>query len=247
MTGVFVSSHVMTSSKDWYKLTVPANSWAFISIVQPKKRANTTSKYWYADPSLIVMKRKIGATDWQSENVTLSGFTRSTTIEVFLDPAHEFCCIPFSCKMSEEDAPFTLAVYSAKQVVVEITSKSREVCNHAVLAIHRTLLNDERRLHYPLGDKSALVCVHGHRCLYFVAVNGSLNSFALLRLVVKVPKGVTLSFGSSDQTYNIPPRTQKILVIVASEGRRSNATSIDFSFVTDMVDGQGQALFNISW
>ena len=57
-------SDPLQSSNNFYLLSTKEKSWAFISLVQPKKRANTKNQFWYTDPSMMVQKRKKGTSAW---------------------------------------------------------------------------------------------------------------------------------------------------------------------------------------
>jgi calpain-15 len=110
----------MLSSKYIYTLTVQERTWAFISILQPKKRANATTRYWYCDPSMVIMKRRRNATEWECEASNLTGVARRSECEVFLDPDFEYCVMPFAGlpKINKTAYPFRLTSYSSTPVEV---------------------------------------------------------------------------------------------------------------------------------
>ena len=51
----------LRSSTHFYRLVLSETTSAFISLIQPKKRANTESSYWYVDPSLVILRRRVGS------------------------------------------------------------------------------------------------------------------------------------------------------------------------------------------
>ena len=242
--GSFVTGDPLSSSKAYYELTVQRNTWAFISTVQPKKRANTQTTYWYADPSFVILKRKkrtgISAplslsSAWECEQVKLVGFLRTSSVEIFLDAAFQYICVPLSCKHHQKEAPFRVCAYSAHPVQIQRIDKDKhaQMVPVTLESIHRHLLKDERKLHYAVSTQASLVCVHGQRCLYFLVVNGSRDTFLSLHLSIQVPKGVIVAYGPEKDTHDVRPLSQRILVVVASDGTLSNAVSIRFSYGSD--------------
>jgi hypothetical protein len=219
-------------------LLVEEKTFAFISIIQPKKRANTTSTFWYSDPSMIVLKRRDTTSDWECEKIVTCGMIRSSTLEVFLEPCYEYCIVPFSFKSAQESS-FRVSSYSAKNVNIKPVSIQQINGQAAIKHLHRHLLKDERKLQYVVAPKAVLVCVHGQRCLYFVAVNASHDHILSLRLCVKLPKGLALSHGTSGDVIDVPTRSQKILMVVSSDGTLSSAVSIAFTYASDTVSTKG--------
>ena len=203
--------------------------------MQPKKRANTLSGYWYADPSILVLKRRHNDKHWETEAVSLNGFVRSCTVEVFLDPQYEYCCVPFSCKLHGCEARFRVGAYCANQVTMQTQPHNPTHHRAALRFIHRRLVNDERKLVYRVAHKAVLLCVLQHRCLYLVAVNAATDKFVSLHLGVKIPNGVLAAYGLARDTHDIGPQSQRILLVVASDGTQSSATSISFTYVSDAV------------
>lgn len=228
----------LKSSRHCFRLAVKEKTFAFISIIQPKKRANTKSQYWYAAPSMIILKRRGVDKEWEVEKIVACGMIRSSTLEVFLEPSYEYVVIPFSFT-TDKDSPFRLSSYSAKQVdVVQFSTK--EVDNKAPLHhLHRHLLKDERKLQYVVASKSLLLCVHGQRCLYFIVINASYDHILSVRLCVKLQKGLSLAHGVSGDICDIPARSQMIAMVVSSDGTLSSAVSLDFTYASDTVQISG--------
>lgn len=229
------------SSRHCYRLKPSKKSWAFVSIVQPKKRANTKSKFWYADPSMLIMKKKKTSDIWSSEAVVLHGFTRCSVCEIFLDPEFEYCCLPLSTKswarLNEVDAPFCITCYSAEIVGMEkiphqmVVSRNRD----ALSLIHRHLITNDHKLMYVVSSKALLVCCTGYRCLYFLVINSSPEYFVSLRLQIELKKGFLISYGENNATHDIPKRSMKIILVVSSDGTDSSAISISFKYSSDVI------------
>ena len=222
----------LLSSRHYFRLSVEKKTFAFISIIQPKKRSNTKSHYWYADPSMIILKRTGIGSEWDVEQVVLCGMMRSSTVEVFLEPLKEYLVLPFSFK-TEGESSFRLTSYSAKKI--GITQRcNKEIGIMAPLChLHRHLLKDERKLCYSIASSSILVCIHGDRCLYFMAINASADRILSVRLCVKLQKGLSLSHGVSGDVCDVPTRSQKILMVVSSDGTHSSAVGVEFTYATD--------------
>lgn len=225
----------LQSSRHYFQLSVEKKTFAFISIIQPKKRANTQSHYWYADPSIIILKRTGITSEWDIEQVVLCGMMRSSTLEVFLEPLKEYLVLPFSFKTGK-DSPFRLASYSAKQVCITQRSSKEIEIKAPLCHLHRHLLKDERKLSYNIASSSILVCVHGDRCLFFMAINASPDRILSVRLCVKLQKGLALSYGVSGDVCDVPTRSQKILMVVSSDGTHSSAVGLEFTYATDTLE-----------
>lgn len=234
------------SSRHCYRLRPDLKTWAFISLVQPKKRANTKSHYWYADPSMIIMKRRIPTDRWSNEAVALYGFTRFSVCEVFLDPEFEYCCIPISTnawdRENNTDAPFCITSYSAESVEIEQIPHQMVVNRNsdALSLIHRHLLTDERKLMYALAPKCLLLCCNGYRCMYFLVINASPDHFLSLRLQLRLQKGILISYGENNATHDIPKLSMKILAVVSSDGTDASAVSLSFEYSSDVIASPGR-------
>ena len=85
-----------------YLCQVKERTWAFVSLVQKKKRANATTQFWYTDLSIIVLKRK-GEGNWEKHQCYLQGVERACDCELFLDPEYEYCFISFSFLSGREE------------------------------------------------------------------------------------------------------------------------------------------------
>ncbi|GKY90943.1 hypothetical protein MPSEU_000067100 [Mayamaea pseudoterrestris] len=236
--GLFQQSNdPINSSQTIYKLTAADRTWAFISLVQPKKRANTSWKYYYCDCSFMILKRKHEEIDWACETVILAGVKRTICAEVFLDPAiYEYICVPFSCIGAKFDAfTFRLSAYSASAVEI-VASTCQQLSLEAVLiALHKDLLRRNHKLLYPVAGGALLCCIHGEGCLYFVAINGSVDSYLSIKLTYEVTSGIHVVFGMESETYDIAPHCQQVLIILSGNGKFSTATDIAFRYMCSQV------------
>lgn len=232
----------LKSSDRYFSLEVQEKTFAFISIIQPKKRANTKSQYWYCDPSLIVLKRKSPEGGWECEKAVASGMVRTSVLEVFLDPAYEYCVVPFSFK-TERNSPFRISSYSAKPVGISHLDIDRIEQAVPLEHLHRHLLKDESKLQYVVASQAVLLCVNGYRCMYFVIVNSSQELVLSLRICVKLQKGLILSHGASGDIFDVPPKSQRIALVVASDGTLSSAVSLSFTYASDTVNSKVSKAF----
>jgi len=224
----------LKSSSNFFGLNVTENTYAFISIIQPKKRANTKSQYWYKDPSFMVIKRRNNDKEWRLEKAVICGTMRQSTLEIFLEPLWDYCVLPFSCE-SNNTFPFRLSSYSGKNV--HITQHTNDHIPSTVMLsnLHKYLLEKKQKLHYPVAKQSVLICIRGEKYMYFLAINASHDRLLSLRLSVKLQKGLKLSYGNSGEVYDVPNLSQRILMVVSSDGTQSSAISFAFSYASDMV------------
>ena len=227
----------LQTSQLMYLMKSMRNTYATISIIQPKKRANTDSSQWYYDPNLIILRREQNSTDWQRSHFELTGIRRSSDISLFLDSKFEYCCIPFSCTAHCSEArgkeqSFRLVVYSATAVATTSTS-NKEVAQSVLRHFHTELLSREHKLLYRLSSDGFLVAIHGTGCLYFMLVNCSCDTLLSVRLSIDVPKGVRLCFGQNSSTHDSGPHQQRILAVVCCDGKTSSAaTQLTFRFLS---------------
>ena len=252
----------MDTSRSFYLLRVQQTGQAFLTIIQPKKRANTQTKYWYCDPSIILLKRRnedSDDNDWKCEAYILSGVHRQNHLEVFLEVGHTYCCVPFSCtlassrhqqiplsgKMSfdSDDSDcstlFRITTYSAVTVAIECVENDRGVLatvlngvqDAAVRLLHKALLSRESPLTFAVAAEGVLTCIRGRGCLYFVALNGATDHYLSLKLSVDLPRsGLIVALGQADGCYDIPPRHQKVCLVVAGNGKQQGNVATDFRF-----------------
>lgn len=232
--GVLIGMVGMTpirSCPKVYYLVPSEATLAYISIVQPKKRARTDSNYWYCDGSLMILKRAIGTgiEPWTSETCILSGFSRQHTAEVFLHPGEEYCCLVFSCWATkkfgsatpQQRRPFRLTCYSAESVQIqERPNNKQQLRQSAVELLHKNVINRSHKIVYPLPKQCALACVHGDSgCLVFMAINGSRDHVLSLQLTAINKTSTTTTLGSmNDTTFDVLPATQQVLAVVALNG-----------------------------
>lgn len=232
--GIFMDSHCpLGSSRYSYEITPSCRTWAFVSVVQKKKRANTKSKYWYSDPSMILLKkRRNEIEEWACETVIFAGVQRSTDAEVFLDPMYTYRCLPFSCVGSNSN--FRLTVYSAESVTIEKT-ETHSLRGHAITLLHKRLLGREHKLYYPVSSKALILVVHGSGCLYFLTVNTGEKDYLSTRFEFDLPEGLLLVYGKNMDSVDTRPQSQRIVAIVASNGRLSAATHVKFRYLSSFI------------
>jgi hypothetical protein len=207
-------------------------TWAYLSIIQPKKRANTSTNFFYCDPSFLLLKRRRDDGSWICEAAVVCGVQRSSTCEVFLDPAFSYVCLPFS-SLSASKGPFSfrLACYSASAVEMTCDSNIQAFASAFTSALHKELLMKTNKLVYHIAESCVLVVVHGDGCLYFFAVNGSTHSALSLKLTIEESDGVTLLVGRSDDTHFISPCRQRLLASVSRIGRTNATSDLTFRYV----------------
>jgi hypothetical protein len=221
------------SSDSVIRLQPRERTWASLSIIQPKKRANTTTSYFYCDPSFLLLKRRHDDESWICEAAVACGVQRSSTCEVFLDPVFTYVCLPFSSlSVSKGPFAFRLACYSASKVEMSCDSNVQGFASAFTAALHKELLMvKNKRVHY-IAEACALVVAHGEGCLYFFALNGSMHSALSLKLTIEESDGVKLLLGRSDDTHFIPPRSQKLLASVSRLGRTDTSSDLKFRYVS---------------
>lgn len=228
----------ISSSQDVYELTPSRRTMAYISITQPKKRSNVHSKYWYGDPSFLVLKRKPHETEWSLEAACISGVSRSTDAEVFLDPVMVYCCLPYCClaQKNSDNIAFRVVSYSASEVSIKKHPNEMSVVKSAALSLlHRHLLQNEQKLIFHVASRSFLACVNGSGCVYLLAVNGSEEHYLSLRLSFDIQQGMLMGLGSVEDTYDIPPRSQKVVAVVCRNGKFSTSTELRFRYLASAV------------
>lgn len=229
-----------------YALSATKTTQAFLTIIQPKKRSNTLSQYWYGDPSMILLRRiktGSGGHEWECVACFLSGVKRQCHVDVFLEAGSTYFCLPFSClacrKNNKHGAlPFRMATYSSETVSIQSlpidSDQSLVARNAATKLIHRNLLSKSLLL-YPVSRTSMFTCIHGEGSVYFLAVNSSDDNFLSLRLTLDVPDGLLVVFGKEEDTYDVEPTSQRILAVVAGNGKQSLATEFKFRYTSSLV------------
>ena len=230
----------LRSSRHYYRLLPTEATHAYISIVQPKKRANTHTTYWYADPSLVILERPIGTESWtEMGSCNLAGIQRITTVEVFLDPRkYEYLCVPFGCHAQCDDTPYRLAVYSEKTVQLQASTSKTFMCalSPTLRGIHCHLLDSNCKSMYPLCHKAILVCRQISGGCYFLGVNASPH-FVSVRLTIDILQSDILPmYGDIDSPgHDLAPGTQKILLVLSGSGKSSStATRCPFRYASSI-------------
>lgn len=219
----------LRSSKQYYRILPNETTEAYISLIQPKKRANTSTTYWYADPSLVILQRSVGSNSWNKvATCALSGIQRATSVEVVLEPnKYDYVCLPFSCSAQTDDTPFRLVVYSVKPV--QIKAFPSHVATNALPTvlegIHRHLFEVEHKLMYPLSHRTVLVCSQTSYGCYFIGLNAS-QDYISLRLTVDCPSGILVVYGDANSpSHDIAPGCQKILLVLSGNGKSSSTAA----------------------
>ena len=242
----------MQVSDSAFRIVPSRRTFAYISLIQPKKRANTGSRFWYIDPSFIVLRRPRGSNgphSWVCEASAIVGVQRISSCEVFLDTDHEYCCVPFSCmpssKSKEEHSSFRLCTYSAAPVSVQSEDQNiQSYKSFALGALHREFLRADHKLVYPVAPRGLLTCFQGQGCVYFIGINGAADQYLSLRLTLDVPNGIIAPFGKRGETQDIPPRSQKVIAMATGNGKFSSATSLKFAYVSDTIPSSGKTLYS---
>uniref|UniRef100_A0A7S2UK82 Calpain catalytic domain-containing protein n=1 Tax=Attheya septentrionalis TaxID=420275 RepID=A0A7S2UK82_9STRA len=263
--NIFIKSNgtcgrnISESSSGVFFARVVERTWAFISIVQPKKRANTQTQYWYSDASLILLKRPIhtGDQEWVSHAIILHGVRRTCTCEVFLDPLFEYCIIPFSVLphvMGNPEAKnvsrtgmhsdtighsFRLTTYSSNEISIhEKMSKAVSgVAFPTIKCLHRELITSDKKILYVLGPQCILLATQGSGCIYFMVLNATHDKRLLVKLTVASgSKGALVAFGNTDDTHDLGPRMQRIVLVLMNNGREGHSMNeLGFSYASDFV------------
>ena len=244
---VKLHTDVLLSSPLVYVCKVKEKTWAFVSFVQKKKRANSTTQFWYTDISMIALRRKQGG-KWIHYQCILQGVKRSCDSELFFDPEFEYCFIPFSYLSGKEEVQcgtqvskrkaelFRLTSYSAN--LVEVKARPRkEISNEIIVEVlHHSLFRATKKLHYVLGPSSVLVAACGDQCIYFAVLNGSSGGL-MMKLFIESNKGMAVAYGINDDTHILPPKSQCIILVLANDGHHFTP-NISFHYQADICSNQ---------
>jgi len=245
----------LSSSSHYFTIQVKERTWAFLSIIQPKKRANTLSRYWYYDISLLILKRRLqqssSANDnWIGEKCILQGVQRSCEVETFLDPSYEYIVVPISFGWSSGDIAidpskldrtirFTTYSSNALQIdpIVKTSRPALFIMNQMTLlsCLHREVLKMAWKQEHVLGPQCVLSVTQGCCCAYFLVLNSSHSDCLQLRLVLQIKNNnvCTVVCGSMDDVYMIPPRSEKMCVVLICDGREARVCSVLYSYFSD--------------
>ena len=240
----------LMSSPIVYTTKVHQRTWGFISFVQKKKRANTTTRFWYTDVSMIVLKRKGSEDAWELDHVKFQGVKRFCDVELFLDSGLEYCFIPFSYLCGQDEPQSTTKVSTKKSALIRITSYSgtsieltarrrNYVCsNQLIVMLHTSLLKEAKKTTYCIGPHSILVAVSCIDCIYFIGLNSSLDGAVWLKLTIDTSnRNIQIAQGQNGDTHIIEPKSQSIIIVVANDGRYPS-NDIDFSYLADTCNTQ---------
>lgn len=193
---------------------------------------------------MIIVKRPkcSNEDDWECQSATFRGVSRRSNLEVFLDPSFEYCVIPFAGIPRQNSGSYAFRLTSYSSCAVDVQSQPREYLHRqqALNNLHKELLKDERKLLYPVAPQGVLACIQGTECMYFVGINASPDHFLSLLLTVYLRQGVLVAFGCNGDTHDIPPKSQKILLLVTSNGKASSSTQLGFKYVSDVVACQSR-------
>lgn len=191
---------------------------------------------------MLILKKKPHEDDWTCEARAVVGVKRVSHCEVFLDPEYMYCCVPLSCvahKSDTVDFDFRLTIYSASSVAVEQRNDCDNCRRGALSLLHKELLRREEKLLYPVASSGLLGCVHGDGCLLFFAINGSHDHFISMRLMVEVSDGILIVFGTNEDTHDVAPRSQRILLVLSQSGKSSATTQLNFRYLSSTVPVTG--------
>jgi len=234
--GVFCPTKCpLHSTKRSFRLVPSIPTLAYITVIQPKKRSNTQSRYWYCDPCVLILTRHLGEREWKLATCHWKGLRRSSTAEIFLDTGSEYVCLPFAllATQNDQDYRFRLTCYSGEDVRVNPQPLSENMHSDAVRLLHNDLLGQKLKRELCVSDKCRLVYVHGDGCVAFIALNCSPDSFLSLKLTFQLPKdGIVLLLGKKDDSYDLAPRSQRVLAVLGSNGKLSNATHVSFRYMS---------------
>lgn len=193
---------------------------------------------------MVFLKRSKGSNyDWCTEAVLLDGVTRRLDKEMFLDPSLEYCVIPFAGMpkvAASTRFPYRLAVYSSHHLQIQCQSSETRHRSIVLKGIHSDLLKDPMNARYDVSSNAHLICSRKAGCLYFLAVNNSKDAFLSLLLNVDIGSGTIILFGRNEDTHDIAPQSQKILLVVASSGKRSTTTELKFKYMSDEIEQGGK-------
>ncbi|KAL3932109.1 MAG: hypothetical protein SGBAC_011003 [Bacillariaceae sp.] len=237
-TSSNTSREILSSSSSLFQISCTKPTWTFFSLIQPKKRANTATRYWYSDLSMVVLKRSRGSTGkWICESISLDGVTRRLDYEIFLDPSLEYCIIPFAGmpRAASNRFPYRLTAYSSHPVQIQAQCNDDLYCPIVLKGLHNELLKDPMNATHVVSVNAHLICAKKRGCLYLLAVNNSKHSFLSLLLKVNIGNGTIILFGRNDDTHDVAPESQKILLVVASNGKRSTTTELKFKYMSDEI------------
>ncbi|GFH49869.1 hypothetical protein CTEN210_06345 [Chaetoceros tenuissimus] len=238
------SGDPLYSSNLVYHCNALEGTWAFVSIVQQKKRSNATTQFWYTDLNLIVMKRKRGVLEWVFEKCLLQGVDRTCDCEMFFESCHEYCLLPFSYLSgrgevefgaqleTRKTAPFQFVIYSAKSVSLKAEVRSTLGSSIPLRSLQLSLLTTTEKVVVAVGPSIALVTTSKTGCVYFMLLNGNMKHSLIFNLVVELPHGINTAYGKNQDTYIIPPMMQAILLVLTNDGRNFSST-INFSHKSD--------------
>lgn len=238
------SGDPLFSSNLVYHCNASEGTWAFVSIVQRKKRSNATTQFWYTDLNLIVMKRKKGVQQWTFEKCLLQGVDRTCDCEIFFESCHEYCFLPFSYLSgrgevefgaqleTRKSAPFQFVIYSAKTVGLKAEVRSTLGSSLPVRFLHLSLLSTPEKVVVAAGPSIALVATNYVGCVYFMLLNGNKKHSLILNLAVELPDGINTAHGKNQDTYITPPMMQAILLVLTNDGRNFSPT-FNFSYKSD--------------
>jgi hypothetical protein len=168
---------------------------------------------------------------WVCDSFIMSGVKRDIHCEIVILPGYIYCCFPWSLLAAivhNRIYPFRITIYSNDNVSVKSTLNGGTYSTLALNLLHKELLNREPKLIYPISHQSAIVCIHGDGCLYFVAVNGTSDHYLSIKLFIEEQQGIIFIQGRNDDTYDIPPLRQQIISCVARDGRQKSIVSTLF-------------------
>ena len=240
----------LMSSPLIYFCKVQKKTWCYLSFVQKKKRANTTTQFWYTDISMVVLRREINNDlAWSRCHCILQGVQRSCDLEIFMDPLYEYLVVPFSYLSGSDEvvagsslvhnikaASFRLTSYAANEVQLQVRQRKKIHCEAVLIeSIHISLLTTEKKVTHSLGPSCVLVAIFKKNCIYFVVLNGGLGGL-MLKLMIESNTEMMVGHGVNHDTHIIPPKSQSVILVLVGNGHR-HSTQVHFKFQADSYPG----------
>jgi hypothetical protein len=201
----------LLSSKSIYELSVNKTTQVYISVIQPKKRSNTKTSYWYCDTSMMLLRKsKEGEDRWECVACALNAVTQQSHLEAFLESGSKYYFMTWSCIISSSTEipktnyhPFSLTTYSGASVFIESTPEAESdiyaIKEPIVATVRQCFLRailseivecNDGRCVYPIvgngGNYGLLMGIHGgnQSSFYVIAINGSANHYLSLRITI---------------------------------------------------------------
>lgn len=144
---------------------------------------------------------------------------------------YDYVCVPWSLvarSRGDDTFSFRLSCYSGSAVTIKEECHTELVCNKAVHIVHEELLSCTSKSVYPVAVKSFLACVPYNGSYAFIAVNGTDDHFILLKLTLHLVDGMVMALGQSESTWDVKPRSQRIIAVVANNMSESASFKVSY-------------------